>query len=247
VGTLPGVPTPLIAVPAHRVPVGRIRGWPQGAFAVPEGYVSAVKRAGGRPAALTWPDLGPIEEVLERFDGLLLLGGADVDPGRYAPQTHPAVYGVDSARDATEIALVRRAVEMGLPTMAICRGAQVVNVALGGSLLQHLPDVEGMRDHGSPVGGVPVMHSVKVQAGSHLADACAQERLDCQSHHHQGIDRLGEGLVPVGWSEDGLVEAAEHEEGWVLALQWHPEQTAGRDPAQQRLFDGFVQQARGAR
>lgn len=245
-GTLAVVSTPLIAIPAHRVPVGRIKGWPQGAFAVPEAYITAVKRAGARPAALTWPDVGPIEEVLERFDGLMLLGGADIDPARYADEAHPAVYGVDSARDATEIELVRRAVELRLPTMAICRGAQVVNVALGGTLLQHLPDVEGMQDHGLPLGGDHVNHAVKVLAGSRLAEAAGEESLDCLSHHHQGIDRLGEGLVAVGWSDDGLIEAAEHEEGWMLALQWHPEQTSTRDATQQRLFDAFAERARAA-
>ena len=237
------MPTPLIAIPAHRVPFGRIKGWPQAAFAVPEAYLLSVKRAGGRPAALTWPDVGDIAEVLERFDGLLLLGGADIDPSRYGGEAHPEVYGVDSARDATEIGLVRSAVRLGLPTLAICRGAQVVNVALGGSLHQHLPDVEGMIDHGSPVGGDHVMHPVKVQAGSRLADASGVESLECLSHHHQGLDRLGEGLMAVGRSDDGLIEAAEHEEGWMLALQWHPEQTAQKDPAQQALFQAFVAQA----
>ena len=211
---------------------------------MPEAYVAAIRRGGGHPVALTWPDPEPPEEILTRFDGLLLLGGADIEPIRYGADPHPATYGTDSMRDSTELRLVRAAAELDVPTLAICRGIQVVNVALGGTLLQHLPDIEGMLDHGSPAtGGEHSMHGVKVSSGSRLAEACGAESLEALSHHHQAVDSLGDGLQAVGWSEDGLVEAIELERGWIVGVQWHPEQTAAADRQQQKLFDGLVLQA----
>ena len=234
---------PLLAIPAYRLPPGRVNGWSVGAFAVPDLYVGAVRRAGMRPVILTEPDPDPAD-VLDPFDGLLLLGGGDVDPGRYGAERHPELYGIDDDRDGLEIALVRTAAERGLPTLGICRGAQVVNVAFGGTLLQHLPEIAGLKTHGVPGGGRPAMHAVKVSPGSRLADATGREVLDCSSHHHQGIDRLGDGVVATGWADDGLVEAVEREEGWMLAVQWHPEDTAPADPSQQALFDALAERAR---
>jgi putative glutamine amidotransferase len=235
---------PLVAIPAYRLPPGRVAGWRAGAFAVPDLYVDAVRRAGLRPVILTEPESERAEAVLEPFDALLLLGGGDIDPGRYGAEPHPEIYGVDQERDALEIDLVRAAADAGLPTLGICRGAQVVNVAFGGTLLQHLPEIEGLGGHGIPGGGEPILHEVKVSAGSLLSRSTGREVLDCSSHHHQGIDRLGEGLVATGWSDDGLVEALEREDGWMLAVQWHPEDTAPADPAQQALFDALADRAK---
>jgi putative glutamine amidotransferase len=238
---------PLVAVPAALVAGGRIEGWGPGAFAVAQTYVAALRRAGARPVLLTAPDPDSPEEVLAPFAGLLLAGGGDVDPHRYASDHDERVYGVDGDRDTFELDLVSYALEVGLPTLAICRGAQILNVARGGDLYQHLPEPLGRGAHGDPTSGVLVTHGVQVAEGSRLAGAVGSSRLGaCTSVHHQGIDRLGEGLAPVGWSDDGLIEALEPEgdQGWLVAVQWHPEATAADDPSQQALFDALTQQAR---
>lgn len=238
-----GVPLPLVAVPTYHLAAGRVLDWARGGFAVPEGYVASLRRAGARPVLLP-PDLeSPAEDVLAPFDALVLAGGGDVDPARYGGgDPHPAVYGIDPVRDEAELRLVRAAVAAGLPTLAICRGLQVLNVALGGTLHQHLPDLQGMDLHGHPTRQSSVLHDVKVAAGSRLAGACGLEVLRCTSHHHQGVDRLGEGLAAVAWSGDGLVEGIElvGESGWVVGVQWHPEMTSAEDPTQQAVFEGLV-------
>jgi len=184
-----------------------------------------------------------VEEALVAFDGLLLAGGGDIEPARYGARPHPEIYGTDPARDEAELTLVRAALGLGLPVLAVCRGLQVLNVALGGTLHQHLPELEGMDFHGHPRADASALHDVKVAAGTRLAEACSSEVLRCTSHHHQGIDRLGEGLAVVALSGDGLIEAvepADPDAPWLVAVQWHPEMTAADDPLQQALFDGFV-------
>lgn len=239
--------TPLIAVPAQPLRPGRVSGWGAWqAFAAPAGYVESVRRAGARPVLLTQPDAADPREILEPFDGLLLMGGGDVEPSRYGQEPHPDNYGVEPDRDDLEIALLLAADELSLPTLAICRGAQVLNVAFGGTLHQHLPDLPGIGQHGPPLGGDPILHDVKVAPGTKVAEAVRDERLSCSSHHHQAFDRLGEGLVAAGWSDDGLIEALEREDRWMLAVQWHPEETAADDPMQQGLFDALVARARAS-
>lgn len=236
---------PLVVIPAPHLASGRVLGWSGGGYALPERYVAALGRAGARPVLLPPAGAAPPQDALAPFDGLLLAGGGDIEPSHYGARPHPEVYGSDAERDEAELALVRAAVDMGLPTLAICRGMQVLNVALGGTLHQHLPEMEGMHLHGHPVTGESVLHHVKLAAGTRLAHACGREALRCMSHHHQGIDRLGWGLTPVAWSEDGLIEAAEADDGaWVVGVQWHPEISAAEDRYQQALFDGFVAQAR---
>jgi putative glutamine amidotransferase len=237
---------PLVAMPAGRMDGSRIEGWGPDAYLVAEPYVAALRRAGVRPVILAGPESDPPEEVLAPFAGLLLAGGGDLDPGLYSPRHDERVYGVDGDRDALELALARTALDQGLPTLAICRGMQVVNVVRGGSLHQHLPDPLGRGAHGDPTSGVLVTHGVEVAAESRLAAATDTTRLAaCTSVHHQGVDRLGEGLAAVGWSDDGLVEALEPTEGgWLVAVQWHPEITAATDPVQQCLFDAFAREAR---
>ncbi|MGH9179276.1 MAG: gamma-glutamyl-gamma-aminobutyrate hydrolase family protein [Acidimicrobiales bacterium] len=229
-------------MPAYRLAAGRVLDWARGGYAVPEGYVASLRRAGARVAVLP-PDLAtPSGELLAPFAALLLAGGGDVGPDRYdGGPHHPAVYGVDAERDEAELRLARHALATGLPVLAICRGMQLLNVALGGTLHQHLPDLQGMDLHGHPTRHAPVLHDVKVEAGSRLASACGREVLRCTSHHHQGLDRLGAGLAAVAWSGDGLVEGVELAGGgWVVGVQWHPELTAAEDETQQALFDGFI-------
>ena len=237
---------PLIAVVGYRLPAGRVTGWSSGAYAAPDLYIDAVRRAGGRPVILPYPDDTSPQDALSAFDGLMLLGGADVDPARYGAERHPETYGLDPARDALEFDLVCAADRAALPTLAICRGAQVVNVAFGGTLHQHLPD-GAFGAHGTPGGGAPIMHDVEVEPDSLLADAAGATRLAVSSHHHQGLARIGGGLRVTGRAPDGLVEAVEAEHGWLIAVQWHPEDTASTDPTQQGLFDAFVLQAASAR
>ena len=242
-------PAPLVVIPAPHLASGRVLGWSGGGYALPERYVAALERAGARTVLLPLSSAHPPEEALGPYSGLLLAGGGDLEPARYGAAPHPGTYGVHVQRDEAELALVAAAIEMGLPVMAICRGLQVLNVALGGTLHQHLPDLAGMHLHGRPGHpgpGESVMHDVKVAAGTRLADACGCETLRCTSHHHQGIDRLGQGLVATAWSDDGLVEGVEADAdgAWVVGVQWHPETTAAEDRCQQSLFDGFVAQTR---
>jgi putative glutamine amidotransferase len=243
------VSIPIIAVSAYRLAVGRVSGWNRGAIAAPDVYVEAIIRAGGMPALLPSRNGTSVEDVLDRFDGLLLIGGGDVQPERYgADSAHPNVYGVDPARDEFEIRLTRKAADAEMPMMAVCRGIQLVNVAFGGTLHQHLADVAGLDDHGRPTEEEPwVDHELKVAESSRLAEATGQATLMGRASHHQAIDRVGEGLAPVAWTHDGVVEAVEADRGWVVGVQWHPEQTAAEDPAQQALFDALVAKAAARR
>jgi putative glutamine amidotransferase len=185
-------------------------------------------------------------ELLERVDGLVLVGGGDVAPDRYGGADDATVYGVEPDRDALEIELLLAADERHVPTLAICRGMQVMNVAFGGTLVPHLPDRPGVLEHGTPSGEDRRRHPVKAAPDTLLVTAAGAEVLDCSTHHHQGVDELGSGLVATGWTDDGLVEAIERERGWMLGVQWHPEDTAAADRAQQRLFDAVVERARRA-
>jgi putative glutamine amidotransferase len=218
-----------------------VQGWKQGAFAAPESYVAALHRA-GLAAAILPGGLSASDGALARFDGLVLLGGGDLEPHRYGAERHGELTGEDPPRDETEISVIDAARRMQLPTFAICRGMQVMNVAFGGTLIQHIPDRHGLGQHGSGSGsGGDAFHDVKVAEGSRLATAAGRLELTCRSNHHQAVDALGNGLTPVAWSvDDGLVEAIEREEGWMLGVQWHPERSAADDPAQQALFDGFA-------
>ena len=237
---------PLVAVPAYRLPPGRVTSWHVGCFAVPEPYVQAVRRAGMTPVILPETDLEAVASMLDMFDAVLLLGGGDVDPARYGAHAQAEVYGVDPHRDELEIALVHEAARRDLPTLAVCRGIQVVNVARGGTLHQHVPDLPEVLAHrpDASLGSTPVMHDVAVDHGSRVAEATGRTLLRCASHHHQAVDRLGDGLQVVGRSEDGVIEAVEGDDGWLVAVQWHPELTAPEDPTQQALFDALAERAR---
>jgi putative glutamine amidotransferase len=235
---------PLVAVPAYRLPAGRISKWDAGGFAVPDLYVFAARRAGIRALAVMEAEPAAALDVLDHVGGLMLLGGGDLDPATYGAEQHAKVYGVDHERDAVELALVREALHRAMPILAICRGLQILNVALGGTLIQHIPDLGGAVRHGVPGGGGTVMHDVKVEPDSILAEITGAETLATSSHHHQAVDVLGEGVHVTARADDGVIEAVEHDgPGWLVAVQWHPEDTAGADPAQQSLFDALAERA----
>lgn len=202
--------------------------WDQRAALLPFGYIEAVQRAGGL-ALMVPPDPGVEEdpdEILDRIDGLILAGGNDIDPIFYGAEPHPETKNLVPDRDRPELALARRAVERDLPLLGICRGMQLLNVALGGTLLQHLPDAVGHGAHRLNPGTFDGSdHDVRLLSDSLAAVAAGEELHSTKSHHHQGIDRVGNGLVITGVSVlDDLPEAIEVPgKQFVLGVQWHPE------------------------
>ena len=239
---------PLIAVVAYHLGDDRVARWPHGGYGVPGPYVECLRRAGARTAIVSPGEDGNPEELLEPFDGLLLVGGGDIDPARYGGDARDGrLYGVEADRDELETQLLLAADRMRLPALCICRGMQVMNVAFGGTLHPHLPDVPAMLEHGVPVLDTESLHDVKVERTSRLFATTKVSRLAAASHHHQGVDRVGEGLLASGRTSDGLVEAIERDhdldvdfDRWMVGVQWHPEDTASDDPAQQALFDGLA-------
>jgi putative glutamine amidotransferase len=187
--------------------------WDQQAYLLPRSYVDAVQRAGGLVLLLP-PDEAAQEEpdaVLDLLDGLILAGGADVDPASYGAQAHSETRGTVPERDDFEIALARRALERDLPLLGICRGMQLMNVATGGTLLQHLPESHGHHEHRRNPGSFDgADHDVRLSDGSLAARAAGEVTHATKSHHHQAVDRIGEGLQVTGWSSiDELPEAFE--------------------------------------
>jgi putative glutamine amidotransferase len=245
----------VIASVAYELPQTATPDRPAGHVALSERYVQSLHRAGARVIllpAITGAPACPPEELLAPADGLLLIGGGDLDPSRYGQDAHPRSYGFNAFRDEMELELARYAVTQDIPVLAICRGCQVVNVALGGTLHQHVSDHPGYDDelHGRPHSLFLAEHSVEFEADSHLAEAIGRLRTErCISAHHQSVDRLGEGLRVTGRSPDGCVEAIEPiaPHPFAVAVQWHPEVTAEHDPDQQALFDALVGAARARR
>ncbi|UOR02688.1 gamma-glutamyl-gamma-aminobutyrate hydrolase family protein [Leucobacter allii] len=213
----------------------RIHGLRFDGSAVAAAVLRAVVRAGGEPLTLFAEGASPLVERLRDFDGLLVPGGADVDPGRYGQDPHPATATADfPAQDAFEAEAIAAALALGIPVLAICRGFQLLNVERGGTLVQDLPEASPHRD------GV---HEVRLEADSALASVLGAAAVPVSSYHHQAVDRLGEGLRAVGRAPDGVVEAVELPAAELLAVQWHPEDTAADDPQQQALFDWLVERA----
>ena len=229
---------PLIGITTyHRETSGRNR------FTLPTAYVDAL-RAGGGLAVLVAPGDDAPEELLARLDGLVLSGGGDLDPASYGGDTHARTYSVSPERDRFELALLRGALEHGLPTLAICRGMQLLNVVLGGDLHPHLPDVVGERVTHRVSQTEAALHPVRLESGSRLTGVLGAARLDAvPSWHHQALRRLGTGLRPVAWAPDDVIEAVELPEvPELIAVQWHPE-LAGASAEGRGLFARLVEGA----
>ncbi|MCW5889028.1 MAG: gamma-glutamyl-gamma-aminobutyrate hydrolase family protein [bacterium] len=210
-------------------------------FSVPCEYVDVVRLAGGVPLILP-PVECEVPEGLDAIAGLILPGGGDVDPAHYGGGHHDANYGISAERDRFELALARAALQRpGLPVLCVCRGMQLLNVALGGTLISHIPDHFGEQVvHRAPQ-LKPIQHGVRIDAESRLGRLFGEDRITVQSVHHQAVGTLGRGLRAVAWAEDGVVEAVESERHpFVLAVQWHPELDALSDRRPLRLFEELV-------
>jgi putative glutamine amidotransferase len=217
--------------------------WDAVAAMLPRTYVDAVQRAGGIAVLLPPDDRVEVEPdgLLELLDGLLLAGGCDIDPRSYGAPPDARVVATSPQRDSFEVALARRALERDMPVLGVCRGMQLLNVATGGGLVTHLPDVLGHEEH-RPTLGVFADHGVELARGSLAARAAGAERAVVRSHHHQGLDGLGRGWRASGWAADGVVEAVEApDRSFALGVLWHSEQ----DPAS-RVVEALVEAAAGA-
>jgi gamma-glutamyl-gamma-aminobutyrate hydrolase PuuD len=210
--------------------------WTLEAAMSPLSYVTSIERAGGRALLVPTSEDG-VEETLDALDGLILAGGEDLHPELYDADPHPETQQTRPERDRAELALLAGALARDMPVLAVCRGSQVLNVGLGGDLDQHLPDTLGSDRHRHTPGAF-ADHDVELKVGSRLADLLG-ERAPVKSHHHQGYRRLGDGLEPVAWAEDGTIEGLELPgKRFALGVLWHPEE--GEDLA---LFEALVREA----
>jgi putative glutamine amidotransferase len=206
-------------------------------------YVEGVERAGGIPVLLPVIGIDAVDEVISAVHGVLLTGGGDVQPSRYGATPVAETTGVDPARDDFDICLLERAMEIDLPVLATCRGMQVVNVALGGSLIQHVPAVTGQQ-HDHFERWREGVHRVKIEPDSHLAEALGATEVLVNSIHHQAVDEAAPGTRAVAWADDDTIEAIEVPGSpHVVAVQWHPELLEDW-PEQQGLFRQLVDHAR---
>jgi gamma-glutamyl-gamma-aminobutyrate hydrolase PuuD len=227
---------PVVGITTYVTPA-KWGSWELEAALVPTQYVQAVERAGGRPL-LVPPSEDGLDETLEALDGLIFSGGSDLEPETYGQEAHAETHGTVRQRDEAELALLSAALERDMPVLAICRGSQVLNVALGGDLVQHLPDVVGDEKHMHTL-GMFAEHDVEVEPGTRIGELLG-ERAPVKSHHHQGFGRLGEGLVTAAHAEDGTIEAVEDpSRRFTVGVLWHPE--AGEDL---KLFEELVREAR---
>jgi putative glutamine amidotransferase len=231
------VPAPIVGLPTY----GRNG---NDRFDLPMEYVDCVRRAGGLPALMP-PGEERLGEWLHTLDAIVMTGGGDLSPSLYGGREHASLDRVDPERDASELEIVQAVLRSELPALCVCRGMQLLNVALGGTLIEHLADeTDGSVQHHGPNAGV-VPHAVSVRASSRLAAVLGETELAPLSKHHQAVRELGQGLEVVSTAPDGVVEAVELEgRPALLAVQWHPELSAADEPAQQRLFDWLVAEAK---
>jgi putative glutamine amidotransferase len=227
---------PVIGITTYLTPA-RFGAWEEETALIPAAYVRAIEAAGGRPL-LVPPSTDGIDETLDRLDGLLFSGGSDLDPELYGQEVHAETNEIVPERDRAEIALLRAALERDMPVLAVCRGSQVLNVALGGDLVQHLPDVVGDEKHKHTPGQF-ADHDVELEAGTRVQEILG-DHAPVKSHHHQGYGKLGTGLRESARADDGTIEALEDpERRFAIGVLWHPE--AGEDFA---LFEALVEEAK---
>jgi putative glutamine amidotransferase len=230
---------PLVALTAT---TKMIDGWPR--VRLNEAYVNAVRAAGMTP--LIVPPLEPkeLEPVLDAVMGLVLTGGEDIDPAEYGETRHPEVQSVHTRRDKCELHLARRARERKLPTLAICRGIQVVNVAFGGTLVQDIPSQRPSNiNHDQSEKREHRLHDVRVEPKSRLARALDATMASVTTSHHQSVDRVAPGMNVTARADDGIIEGMEspNDDWWMLAVQWHPEELINDDkPWDRGLFRAFA-------
>lgn len=214
-------------------------------YSTPAQYVDAVRRAGGIPFLIP-PGGDDWDAVLQLVDGVIITGGTDIDPAEYKGNTdNPNLHPADKERDAADLSLAKHLMqEKQTPLLCICRGIQVLNVAAGGTLYEHILDIRDEDIHRSPE-GVWAMQDVTVEADSLTAQVMGTTQVHTTSGHHQSLKDIGDGLRVVGTAPDGIVEAVEMpDHPWLIAVQWHPEVTAMKDDTQQALFDELVTQAK---
>ena len=230
-------PRPIIGITSYAQPA-QWGHWELPAALVPLHYVESVERAGGR-ALLVPPSTDGVDETLDVLDGVVFSGGIDVDPATYGAERDPRTDPAQAHRDAGELALLTRALERDIPTLAICRGLQLLNVARGGDLVQHLPDDVGHDGHRATLGAFSE-HGVDVKEGTRLAEIIGARHGMVQSSHHQGVGRVGAGLVETAWADDGSLEGLEDpDRRFAVAVLWHPEMEDDK-----RLFEALVDEAR---
>ena len=228
---------PIIGITSYAQPA-RWGAWELPAALVPLYYVESVERAGGR-ALLVPPSDEDVDDTLDVLDGIVFSGGIDIDPGAYGAERHPSTDPAQAHRDAGELALLTRALERDVPTLAICRGFQLLNIARGGDLVQHLPETVGHEGHREEHGTFSE-HAVDVKDGTRLAGIIGTRHDGVQSSHHQGVGRVGEGLVETAWAEDGSLEGLEDPgKRFAVGVLWHPEMEEDK-----RLFEALVDEAR---
>ncbi|MBA2273391.1 MAG: gamma-glutamyl-gamma-aminobutyrate hydrolase family protein [Actinobacteria bacterium] len=226
---------PLIGLTSY-VQRARWGTWDKEAVLVPASYVGAVEEAGGQPVIL--PSTGaPAPEAMDAIDGLVVIGGNDIDPGAYGAEPDSETTGTREERDRAELALLALALQQNLPVLGICRGMQLLNVVHGGDLIQHLPHQVGTDNHRIQRGAFHC-HDVRLEPGSFLGDTLGAQA-NVPSHHHQAPGRIGKGLRATGWAEDGTVEGLEATgRHFAVGVLWHPEESTNR-----ALLDCFVQEA----
>lgn len=230
---------PLIGISSY----ARDNGEPP-SFTLPCGYVDAVRLAGGVPLVLPPGEADPAK-LLDVVDALVLAGGGDIAPAAYGANPHATLYSISEERDHFELELTRAALARPeVPLLCICRGLQILNVALGGTLHQHLPDVVGESVLHRLPPRLPGRHPVHIEPTSRVARILGATEVEVCSWHHQSVERLGRGLHSVGWADDDVIEAVElPEHPWCVAVQWHPEMQID-EPTQQKLFAALVGAAR---
>lgn len=240
---------PIIGI-TSRQPVIKTSGGDLHAHVVNLVYTDAVQRSGGTPILLPPVATGEAPRIIDRIDGLVLSGGGDIDPSLYGGKLHDDMYAIDPRRDEWEFALIREAQRRKLPTLAICRGLQVLNVALGGSLIEDIPSEVGSQDHSVRGPDVVDCHqTVRIAAEALVARTIGTTEACVNSIHHQAVRQVAPGLRAAGWTDDGVVEVLDPDDhSWpLLAVQWHPEYLAvNDDEASLALFMSLAENARQA-